>query len=131
MLPCQGKVGPLTGAGVPAQSSPTGLGEKSVGDLISPDTAIDEHGNVTGTLKYVSGWREFSKSEASEQSGHFFPVKLSDEYKTKKIKVTGKKVKEATDTNWILRVENEESTFRFETEGQEIFTLKFNLATFA
>lgn len=132
MFPAEGKGGPLKGASVPAQTSPTGLGDKKISDLVTPDTYVDEYGKVNGTLKYVEGWTEFSKSNKAEQSGYFFPVKLADEYEGKKIKVTGtksKKPKEAQDREWILRVADGSITFKFETDNQEIFTLDFTPTT--
>lgn len=79
---------------------------------------------MTGTLKYVQQWSEFSNNP-DEQSGYYFPVHLGDEYKTKTIKVTGENVKEAADTEWVLLVKNNQSTFTFECENKTILTLSF------
>lgn len=115
---------------VPAQEQTLeGLG-KTASELISPDTSIDFLGNVTGTLKYVDGWKEFS-TEPSEQSGHYFPVHLDERYAGKEITCKGKKEKKANDLDWVLFVEGTESTFTFECEGETILTLKFTGATFA
>lgn len=105
----------------------TGLGKKA-SDLISADTAIGEDGSVTGTLNYISGWSAFS-SAPEEQNGNFFPVLLSSTYQGQTIKVTGKHVKEAQDLEWILRVSDSSTTFKFETGGKELFTLNFKSAT--
>lgn len=115
---------------VPAQGQTLpGLG-KTAADLISPDTSIDFLGNVTGTLKYVNKWTEFS-SETSEQSGHYFPVHIDDSYKGKEITCKGEKTKTAKDLDWVLFVKDTSSTFAFTCEGKNILTLKFTSATLA
>lgn len=115
---------------VPAQGQTlTGLG-KQVNELISPDTSIDFLGNVTGTLKYVKGWTEFS-SEASEQSGNYFPVHIDDKYKGKEITCNGEKETTAEDLDWVLLVKNKDSKFTFTCDGKTILTLSFQGATLA
>lgn len=102
---------------------------KNVSDLISEDTKIDKDGAVTGTLKYVSGWTDFSSNE-DEQDGNFFPVVLGDKHRDKEITCTGKTTKKATDLEWVLRVADTSSTFTFSTdEDGTILTLSFKDAT--
>lgn len=107
--------------------SPSG---KNGSDLISEDTKIDSSGAVTGTLKYVSEWKEFS-SDPNEQKGYFFPVVLDGKYEGKKITVVGTKTKKATDLEWALLLKNgKDSTFTFSTdEDGEILKLTFNGVT--
>lgn len=106
------------------------MGDKPVSDLISEDTKIGANGDVTGTLKYVDGWTEFS-SEPSEQSGHFFPVVLDSQYSNKEIICTGTKETKATDLEWVLFVKDKGSTFTFKTDVDgEFLTLTFTGATF-
>lgn len=107
--------------------SPSG---KTGSDLISEDTKIDSNGAVTGTLKYVSEWKEFSKN-ADEQKGYFFPVVLDSKYEGKEITVVGTKTKKATDLEWALLLKNgKESTFTFSTdEDGEILKLTFKGVT--
>lgn len=93
-------------------------------DLITKDTKIRESGAVTGTLKYVQQWDEFSNNP-DEKSGYYFPVHLGNEYKGKTIKVTGEKEKEAADTEWVLLVKDNQSTFTFECDKKTILTLSF------
>lgn len=104
-------------------TSPSG---KTGSDLISEDTKIDEQGAVTGTLKYVSEWKEFS-DDPEEQKGYFFPVVLDSKYEGKEITLTGTKTKKATDLEWALLLKNgKESTFTFSTdEDGEILKLTF------
>lgn len=113
-------------ASVPEQAKAySELGNKKVSDMISPDTFIDRHGDVYGTLKYISDFTAFNPSDDSEQRGNYFPVDLGDKYDGKQITCTGEKSKTAEDTEWVLRVASNDSTFKFSTDGEEILTLKF------
>lgn len=107
------------------------MGEKKISDLITENTVINTKGEVTGTLKYVKNWTDFSNIQ-EEQSGHFFPVTLGEKYRGKTIKVVGEKEKTAQDTEWVLRVEDNDSTFRFsvdgENDGNPFLTLSFKNA---
>ena len=51
------------------------LGKKA-SDLVGEDLCVYEDGTVEGTLKAVTGYTGFS-SEEEEQSGHYFPFKLT------------------------------------------------------
>ena len=116
---------------VPAQGQTLeGLGNKTVADLISPDTSIDFLGNVTGTLNYIKDWEQFS-TNADEQSGNYFPVHISDEYAGKDITCKGKTEHTAQDLDWVLLVKDKDSTFTFTCEGKTILTLSFTGATLA
>lgn len=114
---------------------------KQASELISADTAIGDDGSVTGTLSYIENWEEFS-SDPAEQNGNFMPVHLDEQYSGKTIKVTGKTVKEAQDLDWVLRVADNNSTFKFEVVDAvgiaampiaaattTLFTLNFKKAT--
>lgn len=108
------------------------LGGKHAYDLVSDDTKIMENGQVIGTLKYVTGYEAFS-SNAAERKGYYFPVTLGEKYQSKKIKCVGKNTKTAVDTEWLLLVKDQSSTFKFTNEtdgGAEILTLKFEKAVF-
>lgn len=116
---------------VPAQGRTyEDLGNKAVSELISPDTSIDFLGNVTGTLKYVAKWEDFS-TNPDEQTGHFFPVHIDDAYQGQEITCIGKNTTKANDLDWVVRVEGKESTFTFKCEDKTILTLNFSGATFA
>lgn len=115
---------------VPAQEQTLGDLGKSVKDLISPDTAIDFTGAVTGTLNYVQNWTEFN-SDPAEQNGNYFPVHIDDRYSGKAITCKGEKTKTANDLDWVLFVKGKDSKFTFECEGKTILTLTFKNATFA
>lgn len=115
---------------MPTSQTLTDLGGKKISDLIGDDVKISSAGEVTGTLKHVDSWKEFSGT-VSEQSGYYFPVKLDDKYSGKKVTVKGKKQKTAQDLEWVLRVENADSTYTFTAESKEILKLSFKNATFS
>lgn len=104
-------------------------------DLIGPDVAIKwtgTTGEVTGKIKNISTpWADFDSK--SDNTGHFFPIKLDDQYRGENITVIGKATKTVADLNWVLRVENaqggEKGTFTFKKGGDLLFVLDFSKAT--
>lgn len=117
---------------VTAQNRGLELGDKKASDLISEDTKILGDGTVEGTLKYVSGWKEFNVSNVEEQSGNYFPLQLGKTYKGKEITVKKNGEgdgKTAADTDWILRVSSTDTTFKFSEGKNDIVTLNFKNAT--
>lgn len=114
---------------MPGGYSLTELGDKQVFDLIDEDVQISPEGAVTGTLKYVNDWTEFSSVE-SEQSGHYFPITLDSQYSGKMITCTGEKESKAEDLEWVLYVKDNNSTFTFKADDGDVFlTLTFTGAT--
>lgn len=103
----------------------TSLG-KSVKDIQSADLAIAPNGDVSGTLNYIPQWDEFSKGS----KGYFVAVKLAAPYNGKPVTVKGKQTKTATDEEWILNVEDKDSTFKFSDGETELFTLNFRNTIF-
>lgn len=105
------------------QEHDLGRFNKHVSELVSADTKIDVDGNVTGTLYYVKDWTEFGNPD--KQSGHFIPIRLHPPYDEKPVTVGQK-----TDTSqdWIMFVENINTSMKFESESKELFTLKFKSA---
>lgn len=98
-------------------------------DFISSDTKIDSTGRVTGTLNYVTGVTSFPEEEAN---GNFMPVTLDIKYSGKEITVkrNGGSEKTVADLDWLLRVEDNNTTFTFSTKtGGNILTLSFKGAT--
>ena len=63
------------------------LGKKA-SDLVGEDLCVYEDGTVEGTLKAVTGYTGFS-SEEEEQSGHYFPFKLTKTGKKMSLKKNG------------------------------------------
>lgn len=113
-----------------AGAQPGGISGKQVSDLLDDDvnvawSGID--GVVTGTLKKVDSWTEFSDND-EEQSGHYFPVSLDSQYAGKPITVIGSTTKTETDTEWVLRVDKCKK-FTFKCDGEVILTLDFFTAT--
>lgn len=115
---------------VPSQSQTLDdLGGKQISELIGDDIKIDATGAVTGTIKKITSWQDFS-SIPSEQNGYYFPVILDDKYKDKEITCKGEKTKKARETEWVLLVKNQDSKFTFSTtEDGDILTLTFKGAT--
>ena len=111
-------------ASLPDQSAPTGLGTKTVADLVSPDTKMTVDGinaTVTGELKEID-YPEFS-SDPSETHGYFFPLSVDKKYQGHTIGVfssaTGNK-KTSTDLNWVLKVKDENTKFTVTDETPDM-----------
>lgn len=119
----------MTAASVPKSGDDFDTLGKEISELVDDGIAIEADGSVTGTLKKVTGYTGFS-SDAGEQNGHFFPIKLNAPYGTTAVTVTGTKTKTAVEDDWILFVKDKNSTFKFEENGKEIFTLNFKKAAF-
>lgn len=116
------------------------LGKKPISELIDKDTYIKWRGTngiVDGKLKKITSWNEFSSS-AEENTGYFFPFRLSDDYEGKPITVKGKHEKTEADLDWVLFVTkdgNEPTSFTFSVddengEKKEIAKLDFSEAVF-
>lgn len=118
---------------IPAQGQ-TLLG-KSVSDLIGTDVKVYADGTVTGTLKNVTGYTEFNSTDVNEQSGHYFPLHLTKAGTKMTLKTNGvaKSGKENMpfDSDILFRVENKNTTFTIEVDGNEVVTLNFLKAIFA
>lgn len=104
-------------------------------DLMDDDVQIawvsETEGAVYGTLKYISDFEAFS-SNKTEQSGNYFALMLDEALKDKEIttKKNGAVSKTGIkDLEWILRIENIDTTFTFEADGEKLFTLDFKSAT--
>lgn len=118
---------PHTEVSVCGQSWETELGDKLASDLVSEDTAVGMDGSVTGTLKYVTGWSEFSPDDGNEQSGYFLPLRLDEKYAGKSITVQRDGGQETTSEklDWILRVPNKDTVWTIQCEGEEVVRLTF------
>ena len=105
---------------------------KQVSDLISADTHVLADGSVVGTLKNVTNYTDFS-SKTSEQSGHYFPLTLTQTGTKMTIKKNGRATAEKTDMAFdpeiVLRVESPTTKFTIEVDGAEVVTLNFVKAT--
>lgn len=95
----------------------------------------DENGcNVEGTIKNVSDpWTAFSSS-VEEQTGHFFPMKFSDEYKKTSVTVKNRVAGDRTftlddDCILIQRIENLKENKATIVLTDMTFTLDFSKAT--
>ena len=108
---------------------------KSVSDLISNDVKVLAGGAVTGTLKYVTQFTDFDNSDTNNQSGHYFPFKLSQEGEKMTIKTNGvanvNKTDMPFDSEILLRVPDNKTTFTIEVDEKEVITLNFRKAILA
>lgn len=91
------------------------LGNKPVSELVGDDLSISADGAVTGTIHYVKQWKEFSNTEEA-QTGYFLPVQLDSKYEGQNITCVGTKTKTAQDLEWVLRVADKNSTFKFSAD---------------
>lgn len=119
-------------------AKPGGLEGKKISDLIEDDVSIawnGVNGTVTGTLKNVSeAWTQFDPK--SNNTGHFFPIKIDDNYKGKTLTFYGSDgtSKTSTDLECVVRVDNyiaKGTKFIVECDGKVILSLDFSKATLA
>lgn len=109
-----------------------GVGEtKTVSDLIGENVTIQwtgTNGKVMGDIKKIDDpWTDFS---LSDNTGHFFPVELDEQYEGERITAIGARQKTVTDRKWVLRVENAKSNkFTFKKGSDTLFVLDFSEAT--
>ncbi len=109
---------------------------KQASDLVGEDIAVHKDGSVTGTLKNVTGYENFS-SNAEEQSGHYFPFKLVKSGTVMTIEKNGVAVPNKENISYdpeiILRVEKSDKfTIKVgtETADETAVTLNFEQADF-
>ncbi len=62
---------------MPVGEARVGLGDWKGNDFLGDDIKVEDNGKVTGSLKYVENFKEFS-SNVEEQEGNYFPFSLTD-----------------------------------------------------
>ena len=106
---------------------------KRVSSLVGNDLKVLADGSVVGTIKKVTGYTQFSSNEA-EQSGYYFPFKLTKTGTTMTLKKNGVagegKEDMPFDPEIILRV-SKEDTFTIEVDDTPVVTLNFKNVTWA
>lgn len=106
---------------------------KRVSSLVGSDLKVLKDGSVTGTIKKVTGYTQFSSIE-EEQNGYYFPFKLTQtgtKMTIKKNGVAGEgKENMVFDPDIILRV-TKTDTFTIEVDGSPVVTFNFQKATFS
>ena len=99
--------------------------------MIGEDIKISSSGKVTGTIKYVASYPEFSSIE-DEQEGNYFPIKLSKTGAHLTIKKNGTAKPEKTNMNYdsdiVLRVSEKTDKFTIEVDSEKVVTLDFESA---
>lgn len=103
---------------------------KTAGDMIS-DAFVDEDGNVTGTFHYISDYTAFS-DRAEEQSGYYFPFKLSALGEKMTFKKNGTPVKENIpwEADNVFRV-TKTDIFEVVVDESSVVAFHFDKAVFA
>ena len=113
------------------QGDKTLLG-KNVSDMVETDLKVYKNGDVSGTFKKITGFTEFS-SKKEEQSGYFFPFKLTKPGTKMTLKKNGvtqpDKENMAFDSEIILRVSGTD-VFNVEVDGAPLISFNFKHATF-
>lgn len=111
---------------VPSGETSLNLGEKTVQDLCE-NLSIDDTGNVTGALKHVENWTEFSKTD---NTGNFIPLYFEEAKGQPKgtikceLKGTGAKLKKPVSVDEkdgliVFQVHNKDNTIEITSEGKE------------
>lgn len=100
--------------------------------LIGKDVKVFEDGEVRGTFKKVTGYTGFS-GNFDEQSGYYFPFRLTETGVKITIKKNGTAAPGKTDMDWVasnvLRT-TENDTFEIIVDGKSIVTFTFQNAIF-
>ncbi len=116
---------------IPSGETSLNLGEKTVQDLCD-NVSLDDD-NVTGALKHIAKWEEFSSKE-DEQTGNFLPLYIEEAKGQAKgtikceLKGTGTKLKKPVavdekDGLIVLQIHNQDNTIEITSEGKETRTL--------
>lgn len=94
--------------------------------MVGDDLAVKADGSVVGTFHYVSDYTEFS-SETSEQSGYYFPFKLTKTGTNMTFKKNGSPTKEDIpfDPDIVFRVAKDDT---FEVLVDDVSVVKFTFA---
>ena len=114
---------------VPSGETSLNLGEKTVQDLCE-NLNIDGN-NVTGSLKHVENWTEFSKTD---NTGNFIPLYFEEAKEQAKgtikceLKGTGAKLKKPVavdekDGLIVFQVHDKDNTIEITSKGKETRTL--------
>ena len=114
---------------IPSGETSLNLGEKTVQDLC--ENLSIEGNNVTGSLKHIDNWTEFSKTD---NSGNFIPLYFEEAKGQPKgtikceLKGTGVKLKKPVavdekDGLIVFQIHNKDNTIEITSEGKETRTL--------
>ena len=103
----------------------------NVSKLISPDTKILANGTVTGTIHYVSNFTGFS-TNLEEQSGYYFPLKLTGSGSKMTLKKNGVATKTdiGYDPEIVFILTDKNTVCSVEVDSKEVISLNFTKATF-
>lgn len=99
--------------------------------MIGTDIKVDEQGNVTGTFHKVTGYTGFNSTNASEQSGYFFPFSLVKTGTKMTFKKNGAISKENInyEKDNVFRI-TKTAKFEILIDNESVITFNFTNATF-
>ena len=114
---------------IPSNETSLNLGEKTVQDLC--ENLSIEGDNVTGSLKHVDNWTEFSKTD---NSGNFLPLYFEEakgkakgtikcELKGRGVKLKKPVAVDEKDGLIVFQIHNKDNTIEITSEGKETRTL--------
>lgn len=103
---------------------------KNVSDMVGDDLKVMEDGSVEGTFHYINDFTEFS-SVTEEQSGYYFPFKLTKPGATMTFKKNGTETKKDIpfDSDIIFRVTASDS-FEVIVDSKRVVVFTFSKSTF-
>lgn len=98
--------------------------------MLGDNVKVAKDGSVTGTLKYVTGYTGFSNKKA-EQEGNFFPFYLEKQGDTMTFKKNDTAVKSGIpwEKDNVFRIDDKNTKFTVEVDGEEVITFNFENAT--
>ena len=99
---------------------------KRVSSLVGNDLKVLADGSVVGTIKKVTGYTQFS-SKKEEQSGYYFPFKLTKTGTTMTLKKNGVAGEGKEDMAFVSRGD----TFTVEVDDSPVVTFNFKNVTWA
>ena len=103
-----------------------------VSDMVGEDINVSPTGAVTGTIKYVAEFKDFS-SNPEEQSGNYFPIEMTVTGSKMTFKKNGVEIPNKKDLTFdkdiVIRVTQGTDKYTVNVDGDDIVTFSFNGAT--
>ena len=105
---------------------------KSVSELVTNDSVVDENGFVHGTLHYVRDYVQFYPNNTDQQEGYYFPFTMNATGTLMTLKVNGVATKQNIpfDPDILFRISDPSFVYEVEVDGITIISLDFSRAKF-